>query len=85
MKPQTIALNLAGIGLLCVPIAKQLRKQGLRANPSSLAAAWQVRAEEIFRMNLKGLLTDAQARRHRKNLFKEICGNVVSVNRRVKK
>lgn len=80
----TFRLYLSGILLLAVPIAKQLRGQGLRSNPASLATAWQVRAEEIFSMNVKGLLTDGQARKHRERLFKEIAANVVAVKRRTK-
>mgnify|MGYP000479342945 CR=1 FL=1 len=81
MNRPRVALHLAGILLLCVPIAKQLRRQRLRAVPWSLATAWQVRAEEIMRMNMKGRLTDAKARSYRRKLFREICDNVRPMRR----
>lgn len=62
-------------GALSESLLKQIDQQNHTA-PSGLIAAWQKDADSICRLRIRGIMTDAEAHKAKKRLFKDICKGI---------
>jgi hypothetical protein len=70
------------LGALSAPIEEQLKNQGLCiALPPRKRHCLQQDADQISQLYIRGLLTEAEARRAQKRLLKEICKHLEPISK----